>query len=216
MPISTELILARHGEARCNVAGLVGGERTCTGLTGRGQDQVGRLASRLRSEDPIDALYTSTRRRCHETARVLSAALRLEIRTDNGLRGLDHGDADGRPWSTVKKAFGGRPQRHPQRPIADGAESWNAYLERTCGALAALVARHHGQRILVAAHGETIEASFVYFLGLPRDEREKPGFVTDHACLTRWQLHVNRFGHGAWMLANHNDAHHLTKPAESW
>jgi 2,3-bisphosphoglycerate-dependent phosphoglycerate mutase len=40
MAVITELILARHGEAHCNLAGLAGGEKTCTGLTARGRQQV--------------------------------------------------------------------------------------------------------------------------------------------------------------------------------
>ena len=38
------------------------------------------------------------------------------------------------------------------------------------------------------------------------------GFVADHACITRWQEHVNRFDRHVWMLAAHNDTHHLTDP----
>ena len=34
------LILTRHGEAHCNVAGIAGGDRACTGLTERGRHQV--------------------------------------------------------------------------------------------------------------------------------------------------------------------------------
>lgn len=33
MAVSTELIITRHGEAECNVTGMVGGDKTCTGLT---------------------------------------------------------------------------------------------------------------------------------------------------------------------------------------
>lgn len=40
MAVITKLLLVRHGEAHCNVAGLAGGENTCTGLTARGRVQV--------------------------------------------------------------------------------------------------------------------------------------------------------------------------------
>lgn len=45
--IETELLLARHGEAECNVRGVAGGDLGCTGLTGRGRVQAARLAGRL-------------------------------------------------------------------------------------------------------------------------------------------------------------------------
>jgi SAM-dependent methyltransferase len=45
--ITTELVIARHGEAHCNVLGVVGGERGCTGLTDLGHRQATQLATRL-------------------------------------------------------------------------------------------------------------------------------------------------------------------------
>lgn len=210
MSVSAELVLARHGEAACNVAGRVGGPRTCTGLTTRGHDQADRLAERLSAEPAFDVLYTSPRRRTQETAARLAHQLRLEPHTDSELRGLDHGAADGADWTDLKSRFGGRPQFRPHMPLAPGAESWNAFLTRTGNALARLLTLHTGQRVLIAAHGETIEASFALLLNLPLSEDEYPGTVTGHTCLTRWQQHRNRLGHCVWMLTSHNDTHHLT------
>ena len=212
MTITTELLLARHGEAHCNTTGHVGGESTCTGLTERGRDQIRLLAHQLRDEDttaPISALYTSPRRRTLDTADLLGDALGLEPRVDPALRGLDHGDADGKHWTSVKTRFGGRPQRYPDRPIAAGAEAWNGYLARCQTALHTILDHHPGERILIAAHGETIEASFAFFYRLPPGEHEHAGQITSHACLTHWQRHRNRFGHEVWMLASHNDTRHL-------
>jgi broad specificity phosphatase PhoE len=63
MAVITTLILTRHGEAHCNVAGIVGGDRACTGLTDWGRRQVELLAGRLHAEEPCHVLYTTTRRR---------------------------------------------------------------------------------------------------------------------------------------------------------
>lgn len=216
MPVTTELLLARHGEAHCNVTGQVGGETTCTGLTDPGREQVRQLARSLRDDQsgtPITALYTSPRRRTRDTAAVLGEALSLQPRFEPGLRGLDHGEADGQTWITVKNWFGGRPQRYPDWPIAPKAESWNTFLARCHTALRTIIERHADERIVIAAHGETIEASFSLFYGLPLDETERSGQVTGHACLTCWQRHRNRFGHEAWMLASHNDTRHLETSA---
>ena len=66
-----ELLIARHGQAVCNLTGIIAGPRTCTGLTSLGRAQAVMLASRLRREartrDPITAIHTSPRRRaeCH-------------------------------------------------------------------------------------------------------------------------------------------------------
>ena len=66
MAVITSLLLTRHGEARCNVVGVAGGEKTCTGLTERGRIQVRLLAERLGAEAPADVLYAAPRRRVQD------------------------------------------------------------------------------------------------------------------------------------------------------
>jgi probable phosphoglycerate mutase len=210
--VTTELVLARHGEANCNVTGIVGGERGCTGLSPRGHDQAQRLAERLAAEHrirPYQALFATPRMRVRQTASIIAAALSLPVTVLDELRGPDHGAADGQPWHDIKTAFAGPPQQSPDERWADGSETWNQYLDRATAALRSVLDRHTGQRVLVAAHGETIEAAHVLLLHLPAPARIGLGFVTDHAGITRWQQHVNRFDRHTWMLATHNDTRHL-------
>jgi len=211
--ITTELVLARHGEANCNTTGIVGGERGCTGLSPTGRAQVERLAARLAREHharPFGAFYGTPRRRVRETIDIISGVVPIQAVVVDDLRGPDHGEADGRPWHEIKTAFAGPPQHDPDQPYATGSETWNQYLNRATTVLRTVLDRHAGQRVLVAAHGETIEAAHVLLLQLPATVRPGLGFVTDHACITRWQQHVNRFDRHVWMLAAHNDTRHLT------
>lgn len=213
MAVTTELVLARHGEATCNLTGIVGGEHGCTGLSPAGRTQVSRLAERLTAEHqvrPFEALYGTPRQRVRDTIDIISRTLPLTAVIEDDLRGPDHGDADGQPWHDIKTAFGGPPQHNPDRPYATGAETWNHYLHRATTTLSTILDRHPGQRILIAAHGETIEAVHVLLLQLPATIRLGLGFVTDHTGITRWQQHVNRFDRHVWMLAAHNDTRHLT------
>jgi 2,3-bisphosphoglycerate-dependent phosphoglycerate mutase len=215
MAITTELVLARHGEANCNVTGIVGGEHGCTGLSATGREQVHRLATRFSAEHrarPFDAFYATPRRRVLDTATIIGTELGIAATIVENLRGPDHGEADGRTWHEVKSEFAGPPQHNPDQPYAVGSETWNQYLNRATACLRAIVDRHTGQRILIAAHGETIEAAHVLFLQLPPVIRLGIGFVTDHASITRWEEHVNRFDRHVWMLAAHNDTRHLTDP----
>ncbi|MEQ4305541.1 histidine phosphatase family protein [Plantactinospora sp. B6F1] len=212
MAPTTELIIARHGEAACNVTGIVGGERGCTGLTDQGRHQVTQLAARLATEHddrPYAVFYSTPRRRVVETAEIITDALRLPSSVEPELRGPDHGDADGRPWADIKTAFQGPPQHNPDMPYANGSETWNQYLDRAISALQKILARHDGQRILIAAHGETIEAANHLLLALPQNTCLRLGFVTDHASVTRWQRPTNRFGRTIWQLVAHNDTRHL-------
>lgn len=214
MSISGELLLTRHGQARCNVAGLVGGPRTCTGLTDAGRNQVGALAARLHEEhaaQPISAVYAGPRLRLFQSGQIIAGTLGIPLTTEAGLDGPRHGYADGRPWTEIKAAFGGAPDTRPDQPWAAGSDTWNGYLGRAASFLRILLARHHGERIVLAAHGETIIAAHVLLLRLPH--APGAGFITDHGSLTRWQRHRNRFGDERWMLASHNDARHLARPA---
>ncbi|MGW4463006.1 histidine phosphatase family protein [Micromonospora sp. NPDC004704] len=212
MAAPTELVIARHGEAACNAAGIVGGERGCTGLTDLGRSQVERLSARLAAEHaqrPYDAFYATSRLRVVQTAAIIAQALRLPATTDSGLLGPDHGDADGQPWSDVKTAFQGPPQHAPDSQYAAGSETWNQYLQRATHALQKILARHDGGRILITAHGETVEAAHSLLLGLPRNACLRFGFVTEHASVSRWQRPTNRFGRTIWQLVAHNDTNHL-------
>ncbi|HEU5472721.1 MAG TPA: histidine phosphatase family protein [Actinophytocola sp.] len=214
MALTTELLLARHGEAVCNVAGIVGGDQGCTGLTTRGRWQVERLAARLardHADRPIDVIYTTPRRRAQETAEVVTRTLALPAVIEADLRGPDHGEADGHPWHEVKSAFGGPPQHNPDQPYAAGSESWNTYLDRATRTLEDILSRYDGHRVLVLAHGETIEAAHTLLLNLPPGTCRHARFVTDHACLTHWQRHINRLNQAVWMLLAHNDIRHLSE-----
>lgn len=219
MAVSTELIIARHGEAHCNLAGLAGGDKTCTGLTSRGRQQVASLARRLREEDqtgtPVSALYAAPRRRVQESAEILSGALSLPVRTEPGLSGPRHGEADGRRWEDIKTAFGGPPQSDPDRPYAPGSETWNEHLARVTACLAGLTQRHAGQKILITGHAETTDAAFTLLLALPPDTCTRAGFAADHASLTRWHMRRNRYGQAVWILTAFNDTRHLPVPADA-
>jgi probable phosphoglycerate mutase len=215
MAITTELVLVRHGESNNNSAGIVGGEHGCTGLSPNGRQQVELLAARLADEHarrPFAAVYGTPRHRVRDTIEIITAALPLPVTVLDELRGPDHGDADGRPWHEVKTAFGGPPQHNPDQPYAAGSETWNQYLKRATTALRQILDRHPGQRILIAGHGETIEAAHILLLELPPTVRLGIGFITDHTGVTRWQQHVNRFDRHVWMLAAHNDTRHLCGP----
>lgn len=211
MTVLTDLVLVRHAEATCNVSGIVGGPRGCTGLTAHGREQAQRLGARLlemHRTRPFTAAYDTPRLRVRQTADIVAAHLDLPVVTRHDLRGLDHGTADGRPWQEIKTRFAGPPQHRPDEPIAPGAEPWNAYLDRAGTALSDILSAHTGEAVLVIAHGETIDAAHTRLLDTPRTG-SAAGFWTDHTGLTRWQQHRNRFGRTVWTMICHNDTAHL-------
>ncbi|GAA3368451.1 histidine phosphatase family protein [Streptomyces sannanensis] len=213
--ITTELVFIRHGEAQCNVDGLVGGPRTCTGLTYRGYAQVEQVARRLATEHrekPFNTLYAGPRIRLRQTAEIISQALQIPLSTDARLDGPVHGAADGKPWTGVKTTADGGPHAHPDKPWATGSDTWNGYLERAGRFLQELIDQHEGDRVLFAAHGETVITAHTLLLGIPLGS--PAGFTVSHGSITRWQRHLNRLGQRRWMLDRHNDTEHLAALAQ--
>ncbi|GAA2651474.1 histidine phosphatase family protein [Streptomyces aculeolatus] len=216
--ITTELVFVRHGQAQCNADGLVGGPRTCTGLTNLGYAQVEQAAGRLvaeHSKQPFDLVYTGPRIRLAQTGEIIGRTLRIPVSTDERLDGPIHGDADGKPWAAVKTAADGGPHAHPDQQWAAGSDTWNGYLERASAFLRDIIDGLQGQRILFAAHGETVITAHTLLLDIPIGS--PAGFTVDHASITRWQQHHNRLGQTRWMLDRHNDTEHLVSlaPEES-
>ena len=205
----TTLLIARHGEARCNQDQTIGGTNGCRGLTDHGHVQVRQLATWLRSHHPgLDALYASPLRRATQSAAILAATLGLPVTMENDLREQDHGDADGQPWAEALAAFRGISALEADRPLAPGGETWRAYLDRTTAALARILDRHPGQQVLVVGHGQTADAAFHLFLRLPATSQAQAAFMLHPTALSIWQQQPLAWTQPAagwrWTLVAHN------------
>jgi len=207
----TRMVLVRHGEAECNVRGIVGGVRGCTGLTPRGVAQVEALAKRLfRSGElaGVTRLYSSVLARAIETAEILAPALDhwcdgppITIETDEQLSELRPGEADGLTWEEFSERFGAPDwDRGPERPIAPGGESWNGFVERASRAVERIAVVHAGELVVIACHAGVIEATMLRFLPLDRSVRRLQ-LRTEHASMTEWE----RDERGRWTLRRYND-----------
>ncbi|MGO9027845.1 MAG: histidine phosphatase family protein [Acidimicrobiales bacterium] len=221
---ATRLVLIRHGEAECNVSGVCGGPKGCTGLTERGVNQVKALRLRLGTTGGLagaDALYASVLARAVQTAELVAPVLR-EVRADGsmgpipavqvdcGLCELHPGQADGLDWVEFSERFGDPDwDNEPERPIAPGGESWAGFVRRVTGTLEQLVARHPGELVVVACHAGVIEASLLAMLPVAGGrEGARLQLRTSHASLTTWEIDGER-----WRLLGYNDAAHLGPPA---
>ncbi len=238
---ATRIVLVRHGEAVCNVSGVCGGPIGCGGLTDLGRAQVAVLRDRLAATGELagaDALYASILPRAIETAVLLAPALVADSGPGVGraahpvpiqecaLCELHPGEADGLDWSAYTARFGVPDwDTDPGRPIAPGGESWTGFVNRVCGALDVLAARHVGELVVVACHAGVIESSLLAKLPVAGGlEGARMQLRTQHASLTTWEVDA-----GGWRLLGYNDgAHHLgtgcagqdplttTGPTRSW
>lgn len=85
-----QLVLVRHGETTDNVLGVAQGWGN-SDLSERGEDQVRRLARRLRSYGAT-SLFSSPLSRAMATARAIGSALGLEITPLDDLREMNYGE----------------------------------------------------------------------------------------------------------------------------
>lgn len=202
-PTGTRLVLVRHGEAVCNARGLIGGPVGCGGLTELGRAQARELAARLartRELDDVGALYTSTLPRSIETAALLAGSLpALAPVADCGLCELHPGEADGLGWEEYVARYGAPDWgADPTTPMSPGGESWTGFYERATAAMAALVERHRGQRVLLVVHGGVIEQAMKVVLGAAPSARLR--LLTEHCSMTEVE-----FAGAAPRLLRYND-----------
>jgi probable phosphoglycerate mutase len=189
MALSSEFVIVRHAEAFCDIAGVVGGPHGDSGLTPAGRVQAAQAAACLAAyERPIAAVYSGPCPRLRQTGQIVAAVLGLRLRVHARLGEQRYGDAaDGRAWSTVLEEMGTLPDYEPTRPLAEGGECWRSYVTRVRRALAALVARHPGECVVVIGTGGMVHASFELFLELPEGGTGRVGFECPPTAMTTWR-----------------------------
>lgn len=208
---ATRLVLVRHGEAECNVAGVVGGRRGCTGLSRRGAEQADALRRRLAATGALagaGALYASVLPRALETAAAIAPVVghgALEIVADCDLCELHPGEGDGLTWEQFTARYG-EPKwgDDPTTELCPGGESWAGFVERAGSALAAVAGRHCGQVVVVVCHAGVIESALLRFLPLEYGARLR--LRTEHTSLTEFETDDDG---ATWRLLRYNDAAHL-------
>lgn len=210
----TRLVLVRHGESNVTVRRVIGGPRTCDGLSELGHRQAEALATRLRDtgELTIDALYSSAYPRARETAEYLADVEGLTVRIDDGLGEHDPGpDCDGMSFVEFVEVHG-MPnwEDDPHATTFPGGETVAEFHHRVGATIHRLVQRHTGGVIVAVCHGGVIDAVLRHAL-----RAASTGVFevhTKNASLTEL-VHV---GPGRWRLVRYNDAAHLHGlPAET-
>lgn len=215
-PVATRIVLVRHGESRCNVDGIVGGDRGCTGLTRHGVEQVEALVERLSASGElagVAALYASSLPRAIETAEILRPTLErtsggraLPVIVEYDVRELDPGAADGLAWTDAYERWGPFDFDIVNKPWAPGAESWLDFAARASGAVTRIADAHPGQLVVIACHGGVVVSSMVRFLPVVHANL---GLRPKNASMTEWERRDGR-----WTLARYNDGGEASPPIE--
>ena len=165
---ATRVVAIRHGQTDWNLASRVQGHRNI-GLNACGRWQAQQVALAL-ADEPFDAVYASDLDRARDTARALARHAGTELRLDSGLRERGFGVFEGLTYAEIEQRFPDAARRWRRREAdfgPDGGETLRAFCDRAVGSVAALAARHRGQRIAVVAHGGVLDALYRAATRLP-------------------------------------------------
>jgi probable phosphoglycerate mutase len=215
VPAETRLVLIRHGESNVSVDRVIGGARTCSGLSELGRLQAVRLRDRLADTDEIrpDVLIASHYARAIETAEIIAPALGgREVLVDEGFGEHDPGpELDGMPFDEYIDRFG-MPDwaGDPHHEVFAGGETTAEFHLRVGAALSRVLREHVGGTIVVSCHGGVVDAVFRQLLNTP----QIGGFAlyTLNTSITEF----SRPSRGHTVLLRYNDASHLAGlPAET-
>ncbi len=200
----TRIYLIRHAEAEGNLYRRVQGHYDAM-VTGRGLEQIKALEARFR-DVPIDAVYSSDLYRTKTTAKAVYVPHGLPLRTDPGLREVNCGVWEDKPWGYVGREW--KEQLHffdtsnPNWHV-EGSETFQLLRDRLTGTLTKLAAAHDGQTLAVFSHGMAIRNALAALMGLSVEE----GKQVPHCDNTGVSL--LEYDGGKWNIVFMNDNSHL-------
>ncbi len=180
---ATELFLIRHGDALPDADEIIpSGVYDNLPLSKTGRDQANALAKRLK-DTHFDAAYSSPLLRCRQTAAPLIEYLKLPLTIVEDIKEIRLGNVsplptvkEGDDLTTLSKALQDRQNEIVRKAGKDG--NWNAipdsepskvFRKRVVAGIDEIASKHIGERVLVFAHGGTINAYAAEAIGLERD-----------------------------------------------
>lgn len=204
----TRIVLVRHGESKVTVDRVVGGPRSCRGLSELGRLQAERLRDRwsASAEFEPDVIVSSAYPRARETAEIVLPAFgspALEVIPEFGEH--DPGpDCDGLTYDQFLQKFGDPDwENDPYGVTFPGGETIAEFQIRIGRAVRSLMDSVGSGTALVICHGGVIDTVFRQAL-----RTAGTGIFEIHTKNTSiTELEVVRLGR--WKVVRYNDAAHL-------
>jgi len=173
-----KLVLVRHGQSAWNLQNLFTGWRD-PDLTQKGHEEAMQAGKKLKAAGlTFDLAYTSELRRARITCQHILDVVgqgNLSIIRDQALNERDYGDLSGMNKDEARSRWG-EEQVHLWRRSYDvappggeslrdtGARVWPYYIHKILPSLL------RGQKVLIAAHGNSLRALIMVLEGLSREE----------------------------------------------
>lgn len=165
--MATTIHLLRHAVTAATGSRLGGRTQAPLSETGRGQAEATR--DHLRDVE-LAAVYASPLPRTTETAEIVAAPHRLQVRPAEGMIEVDYGRWTDRPlkplfrtklWPVI--------QQTPSLVTFPDGESIRAAQIRAVDAIEAIAARHDKKAVLVVSHADIIKGVVAFYVGMPLD-----------------------------------------------
>jgi broad specificity phosphatase PhoE len=195
MPLTTHVVIIRHGQSQGNAEGRFGGH-TDTPLSPRGRKQAQVTAKALASEK-FDAIYSSDLPRAIETASPLAKLTGVPLVTTDALRERSVGVMEG---LTFEEAAEQHPEQYQALLRRDfehvllGGESYRQTLDRASRRLDEAIEQHKGGRIVLFAHTGTICILILHLMGALDAPELKPVWIATANCgIARFDLRDDDF-----------------------
>lgn len=153
----TEMYVVRHCEAQGNHNRLFQGSTDCD-ITEFGTRQLELLSERFKSI-PLDVIYTSPLLRARKTAEALRANQDIEVIPVDGLREVNGGILEGKPFLDMFKnmpELGLVWNNHPQDFAPEGGEPMREAYGRMWEAVLKIAEENRGKTVAIASHGGVI------------------------------------------------------------
>ena len=202
----THFLLVRHGQTEWNRIRRVQGQIDAK-LDETGQEQARLVGERLSTEEGIAAVYASDLSRALDTAKAITSHHpNLEPITDQRMREISFGPWEGRYWTEFEGHDAALFQqwRNDVTSVSiPGIEPIDEFAKRVRSFIDDMVTKHPDDKILVAAHGGSINMFVTLAMEMPLKN-----------C---WRLQANNtsiaelyiFPEGPYLVKT-NDHRHLT------
>ena len=155
----TRIYFVRHAESYGNITRRAYGH--FDGLvTPRGYKQIELLKKRFLNVH-IDAVYSSDLTRAVETAKAISSAHGLPVKTTPKLREILLGDWEELPWGEIPSRFPEQHRNWVERPAlfqAENGENFHQVSKRMREALEEIISENEGRTVAVVSHSAALRA----------------------------------------------------------
>jgi len=144
-----KLLLIRHGETKENQLGLIIGQNSGH-LSDAGKQSLVNLKKRTDLLH-IDVVYSSDLKRCVDSAKLLFADRKIDIKLEPRLREINFGDLQGKPFSVVQGDY-----LYDLSMKFPNGESNEEFIKRTINAVNDIAKSEPGKDIVIICHSGTI------------------------------------------------------------